>query len=289
MTPTRQSGDPGFPNPDLSPKGSCPGLQSAMRELWSGTKYARDPETSWRGIGPIGVAALDGELSAETVSALADGSVGPRASCLPLPKDGDDETIAELNPDIRGAGGKMLTVESTADDWQRGGNAPQGDWPQKRFGANPQAGLVSLAELATREIYAACGLRSGLFGGSNAAGTREAWRLALFGTILPMGRIVETELRSKLDDDVTLGWDELRASDLMGRARAFQSMVAAAWTLTRRHWPCCSPNNYIERRYMANRKAERTDKEVRDTMLAMLRERVADPTKCGDPQVGCRK
>ena len=97
-----------------------------------------------------------------------------------------------------------------------GGNPPQGDWQQKRFGANPPAGLVNLAELATREIYAACGLSSALFGGSDAAGTREAWRLALFGTIAPLGRIVETELRRKLDDDVSLSWDELRASDLSG-------------------------------------------------------------------------
>lgn len=34
---------------------------------------------------------------------------------------------------------------------------------------------------------------------------------------------------------------------------------------------------------MADREAARTDKEIRDTMLAMLRERVADPTKMWRP------
>ena len=55
---------------------------------------------------------------------------------------------------------------------------------------------------------------------------REAWRRLLFSTIAPLGRIVENELRVKLDTpDLRLTWNELRASDLAGRARAFQSMV----------------------------------------------------------------
>ena len=40
-----------------------------------------------------------------------------------------------------------------------------------------------------------------------------------------MGKMVESELRTKLDDEVSLSWQELRASDLSGRARAFQSLV----------------------------------------------------------------
>ena len=64
-------------------------------------------------------------------------------------------------------------------------------------------------ELSSREIWAA---------------VREAWRLALFGVLSPLGRLVQTELRAKLGD-VTLDWSELRASDLSGRARGFQSLV----------------------------------------------------------------
>ena len=64
-----------------------------------------------------------------------------------------------------------------------------------------------------------------LFGEGNAAATREAWRLALFGVLSPLGKLVESDLKAKLEDSVTLSWQELRASDLSGRARAFQSMV----------------------------------------------------------------
>ena len=82
-----------------------------------------------------------------------------------------------------------------------------------------------LAQLASREIFAACGMNSSLFGEGDAASTREAWRLALFGVLSPLGKLVESELRYKMEDSVTLSWQELRASDLSGRARAFQSMV----------------------------------------------------------------
>ena len=39
-------------------------------------------------------------------------------------------------------------------------------------------------------------------------------------------------MRAKLDDGVSINWDELRASDLSGRARAFQSMVTAGMDVT---------------------------------------------------------
>ena len=63
-------------------------------------------------------------------------------------------------------------------------------------------------------------------------GQREAWSRALFGVISTLGRIVETELRAKLNiPELRLTWDELRASDLAGRPRAFQSMVGGGMEL----------------------------------------------------------
>ena len=53
----------------------------------------------------------------------------------------------------------------------------------------------------------------------------------MFGVLSPLGRLVESELQEKLEDTVTLSWQELRASDLSGRARAFQSMVGGGMAL----------------------------------------------------------
>ena len=92
---------------------------------------------------------------------------------------------------------------------------------------------MDLVDVSSREIYAACGFNAALWGGSQAASVREAWRLALFGVLSPLGRLVQAELQDKLEDSVTLSWQELRASDLSGRARAFQSMVGAGMEVER--------------------------------------------------------
>ena len=186
-------------------------------------KYACDPSTPWRGNGPIEVAALAGRLSAETARALAEESSGPVGRLLGIPVDGADATVADLKADIKNAAGRVALLET--GDWGNAGGDTKVDLKTERFGAEPPASLVDLVDVASREVYSACGLNSAIWGAGDAASTREAWRLALFGVLSPLGRLVESELQDKLDDTVTLSWQELRASDLSGRARAFQSMV----------------------------------------------------------------
>ena len=57
------------------------------------------------------------------------------------------------------------------------------------------------------------------------AASREAYRQLLHAVIAPVGRMVEAELREKLDPSIALDFGSLFAGDIMGRARAFQSMV----------------------------------------------------------------
>ena len=130
--------------------------------------------------------------------------------------------MSALKTDIGKAKGSMAFLQT--GDW---GSIGEGytDIQPRRFGANPGEHLVLLAQLASREIYAACGMHSALFGEGDAASTREAWRLLLFGVVAPLGRKVERELQDKLEDAVTLEWGELRASDIQGRARSFKSFV----------------------------------------------------------------
>ena len=131
------------------------------------------------------------------------------------------DTTTTLRSDIGSARGQLLLMES--GDWGDSGSSPM-DGAAKRFGATPPAGLVGLQDTATREIVAAVGFNPSLFQVGPAAAIRESWRLALFGVVSPLGRKVESELTAKLGP-VSLGWQELKASDLSGRARAFQSMV----------------------------------------------------------------
>ena len=101
---------------------------------------------------------------------------------------------------------------------------------QKRFGPSPPDGLVKLLGTASMEVMAACGLSPSLFLDGDGTGKREAWRQALFGTIQPLGKLVETELRNKLDaPDLKISPGlSCAPSDLQARARSFKNLVDGA-------------------------------------------------------------
>ena len=191
-------------------------------------KYASDPARPWRGNSPMDVASLAGKLSAETARQLGEESSGSVGRLLSTPKDGDDATIAALRKDIQTAAGRVALVEG--GDWDNAGGGRM-DIKTERFGAEPPDSMVHLMDVASREVVSAVGFHPSLFQVGPAASIREAWRLALFQVISPLGRKVEAELQTKLDPSISLGWSELRASDLAGRARGFQSLVGGGLTV----------------------------------------------------------
>lgn len=190
-------------------------------------RYAQDFARPWRGNSPTDIASLAGKLSAETASALASESSGPVGSILLTPRDADSDTMTAFKGDLGKANGRLMLLES--GDWGDSGAAPM-DATARRFGAMPPAPLVDLMDTATREIVSAVGFNPSLFQTGPAAAIREAWRLALFGVISPLGRKVAAELSAKLGP-VEIGWGELKASDLSGRARSFQSMVGGGMSV----------------------------------------------------------
>ena len=190
-------------------------------------KYQSDPDQPWRGVSPLSSAALAGRLSAETMMALADEASGPRGMLLPTPVDGNDPTIAALKADLKSLRGKVALVESTSSGWAADGSQsrPKGDWESRRLGAAPGASLIEQASLASREVYAACGIPLSLVDKSEGTGQREGFRRLMHATIDPLARIVAEELSVKFETDIGLSFDGLFAADLAGRARAFQSLV----------------------------------------------------------------
>ena len=161
------------------------------------------------------------------MQALADEASGPRGMLLPTPIDGADPTIAALKADIRSLRGKVALVESTSSGWAADGaqQRPKGDWESRRLGAAPGAALIAQAEMASREVYSACGIPLSVVTDAEGTGQREGFRRLLHSTIMPLGRIVSEELSLKFEVDISLGFDSLFAADLSGRARAFQSLV----------------------------------------------------------------
>ena len=194
-------------------------------------RYSSDASKPWIGIGPLQSATLAGRLSAAVVGALADELGTPRGYLLPMPRtDGADTTVEKLRADLKTMKGGLSLVESMTEQWsaQSGSSTRAMDnWSAKRIGASPPDALVQVAEVASREVWAACGISPSLFSAGDGTASREAWRQLLFGVIAPLGRMVSAELSMKFGERITLSWNELRASDLSGRARAFQSMVGA--------------------------------------------------------------
>ena len=182
-------------------------------------KYAIDPSRPWVGMSPMSIAALAGRMSAETMAALADESSMPRGAFLPLPVDGEDSTVAAMQADIKRSKGSILTVE--AGDFDNPADKRMADYAVKRFGAMPPDSLVKLAQLATAEVLAACGVNPALVADTQGTAMREAYRQFLFGLVSPLGRMFAAELSEKLDEDIKIDWTELRASDIAGRARAY--------------------------------------------------------------------
>ena len=128
----------------------------------------------------------------------------------------------------------MLMAES--GDWDNIASGASARYEQKRFGANPPSALVELHKLASHGSLR--GVRrfavdfqppakapppaKDIAKHFSAPSRRWAgwWRPSFEGQV---GRC----------NSISLTWDELRAADISGRARAFQSLVGAGMDLDR--------------------------------------------------------
>ena len=148
----------------------------------------------------------------------------------------DPASTAALRTTIGALRGKAALVPTTSGGWGDADEAPgRGavDWAVRRLGASPGAPLVSLRDGAALAILAACGVPVELVNGGDGTALREAWRRFLHSTVQPLAGVLAVELTRKLDVDVGLSFDGLFASDLSGRARAFQSLVGGGMDVGR--------------------------------------------------------
>ena len=204
--------------------------------------WATAPGRPWAGVSPLAWASETGRLSGALEEALADEAAGPRGSVLPIPEsqreptdddaDGDDP-LAGLRGDLLRLRGSLALVESMAGGYGDRGGRPDADWKSRRIGAEPPDVLATLRSDAALTIYAACGVPPSLVTmPADGTGQREAWRRFLHGSVSPVARIVQGELRTKLDTPaLALDFTALYAADVSGRARAYRSMAGKSATI----------------------------------------------------------
>lgn len=191
-------------------------------------RYASDPATPWRGVSPLerakDAAILLGNLE-KRAGEEAGGAVG---YLLPIPTDPNDATVASLKDDLAKLNGKTAIVETTAGGWGEGRPAaPQADWRPQRIGMQFAPPIPEMYRLAQNAVLSALGVPIELIHPADGTGAREAFRRFLHGSLAPLGAIVADELSKIMGGEVAFDWSDLFASDIAGRARAFQSMVAA--------------------------------------------------------------
>ena len=191
-------------------------------------RYATEANQPHIGLSPLRLAANSAKLLGALEALLAGEASAPHGYLIPAPLD-QIANLDELKQDLRTMAGRTALVPSMAGGWGEGARAtfaPRSDWTPHRYGADVPETLILLRDGVQRSVYAAMGVPAELMslqsGGTEA---REAWRRFLHGSIAPVGAILEAELQVKLDRSIRLDFETLYASDISGRARAFQSMI----------------------------------------------------------------
>lgn len=187
-------------------------------------QYAADPSRPWEGIGPLQYAASTGRLCGAIEHALGDESEGPHGLIIPLPDGVTD--AGQLRADLVNLRGSVALPETTQGGYSEGGGRPSRDWRPERLGADPPAGLVSLRSDVAAGVLAACGVGVPLAtGATDGTAMRESYRRFVASTMQPVARLVQAELRSKLEiPELALTFATLAAADVAGRARAYSAL-----------------------------------------------------------------
>ena len=210
-----------------TPEGTYHRVLTADRVLHP--RIGTSPKRPWQGESPIPSATA--KLAAQLETKLTQEVGGPVGNVLPLPHKG---SVTQLQADIDKLAGKTVLVESTAGGFGDKEAAPKMDWQTHRIGANPPTAMIELRKEVQASILAACGCPGSLLQGGIGTIAREEMRRYLHSTIAPVSRVVADEMAFKLDTpNLAFDFSQLFASDLSGRARAFQSMVTAGMDITK--------------------------------------------------------
>lgn len=180
---------------------------------------------SLRGVGPLNTARTLRSMLSKLEGSLDREQNAIVGYILPVPADGDSAAVDALKTDIASLDGRLAVAETLQGGWGDGRvGSPRREYEPQRLGPNVPEGNVRLYQAAREAVLSACGYPIPLAIESDGTGQREAWRRYLHGTVAPLGRLVATEA-ARIGLPIAIDWDQLFASDIAGRARAFQSLV----------------------------------------------------------------
>ena len=131
---------------------------------------------------------------------------------MPEGANPDGDTLADLRTGVAAAKGHPILHETVVRGHGDPGGAPHGDLRPVRFGAAWPSAVADLRDPIGQSVMLACGIPTALTSNSDGTSAREGLRRLLATTIKPVAKILETELRAKLDPAAALTFGELAAS-----------------------------------------------------------------------------
>ena len=199
-------------------------------------QYAVHPQTPWKGLSVKSLAVGAGKLKLKIDQKILQEFSAPIGHLIAVPqvvKIGDDDPLAELKRDLQGLKGNTALVETVMGGWGDGRySEPKRDWTPTRIGPNPPPPIELIRQSITYLYLNAFGIPSSLVGeGSDGTALREGWRQFLHGTIQPIANGMADEISRKADTEVKINFDQLFASDIQGRGRAFNSLTSGGMSV----------------------------------------------------------
>ncbi len=194
--------------------------------------FSYDSTRPWRGRSPLSYASLSATVLARLEQSLSSEANTPTLKTLPLagvtPEERDRVQKAVAAARQPGNGGTVIAVDDPADMRSRGEARIKADWNTTAIQPAPDQNTVEAHRLAGYGVLLALGVPAPLFDPRAAAGAKEGLRQFLRVAVAPKARVVEAELRTKLDAPrLRLDFSQLFAADITANSAALGQIVKA--------------------------------------------------------------
>ena len=188
-----------------------------------------DPVRPWAGRSPVRIPARTAATAGSAEKSAGAEARTPSARIAPTPAtEGRERTAYGVKL------GKGGVVTAATQPVTGAGQEPASRWTPATMRPDPADAHVQLRREAAADVLAACGIPPALFDMAKAdsAGRREAYRQLTFTTLQPWGRLVQAELRDKLESSsLALSFAGLHGADLATRGRALKQLTEAGVAL----------------------------------------------------------
>ena len=187
-------------------------------------RYGVSRDRPWKGNSPASMAAATLQAGSRLERSLGEElALRTQQMLVPRRSSNDFGGMGDLAPE-----NLDKVVKALSQSVNQGVFALPTDLEPRKLGPTPHPTYPELRDRLMYDILSMHGVNPTLVApNSTGQGLRESFRQFLFSTIRPVARLIEMELREKLEPTASLSFEALRGADIQGSARAYASLVKA--------------------------------------------------------------